>query len=423
LPAVEFEEKLIAASTLPPAGGGVTNSTGRSVLFAAVVADSLPQAVELEARIRRLPVVAGVDSAATFLTEDQSGKLRLIGGIKQDLASLSFAPVDQGNVVIPDLSRTLYSFNGYVGLALEEAERKAPEVAGQLRSLHNAVEKLRKSLLRGTPADQAAGAARITAFQRALFDDLHATFESLRGQDDRGKLRVEDLPPVMRDRFVGVTGKYLLQVYPVKNVWERENQEEFISELRAALNPAGDSTPVITGTPVQLFEYTSLLKRSYEEAALYALAAIALLVFLHFRSLGAVILSFLPVGIGSIWLAGIMGWFNIPLNPANIMTLPLVIGIGVTNGIHILNRYAEEQSPSILAKSTGKAVLVSGLTTIAGFGSLALAKHRGIESLGYVMATGVAMCMLGGLTFLPALLKLLKRTNRPKTNQPGDDNA
>jgi hypothetical protein len=117
-----------------------------------------------------------------------------------------------------------------------------------------------------------------------------------------------------------------------------------------------------------------------------------------------------------------MGYFGIPLNPANIMTLPLVIGIGVTNGIHILNRFAEEQTPSILAKSTGKAVLVSGLTTIAGFGSLALAKHRGIESLGYVMAVGVATCMFAGLTFLPALLNLILRRGQLK-KQPSADNA
>ena len=83
-----------------------------------------------------------------------------------------------------------------------------------------------------------------------------------------------------------------------------------------------------------------------------------------------------------------MGWFDVPFNPANIMTLPLVIGIGVTNGIHILNRFAEERTPGILARSTGKAVLVSGLTAIAGFGSLILAKHRGIHSLGCVMSVG-----------------------------------
>jgi predicted RND superfamily exporter protein len=128
------------------------------------------------------------------------------------------------------------------------------------------------------------------------------------------------------------------------------------------------------------------------------------------------------VAIGSIWLGGAMGFFGIPFNPANIMTLPLVIGVGVTNGIHILNRFAEERTPSILAKSTGKAVLVSGLTTIAGFGSLALAKHQGIESLGYVMALGTATCMIAGLTFLPVLLNLLLRREH-KVKQPSADNA
>jgi predicted RND superfamily exporter protein len=130
-----------------------------------------------------------------------------------------------------------------------------------------------------------------------------------------------------------------------------------------------------------------------------------------------VILSLLPVGIGTLWLAGIMGAFGIPLNLANIMTLPLVIGIGVTNGIHILNRFAEERTPDILARSTGKAVLVSGLTAIAGFGSLIIAKHRGIHSLGCVMSIGIATCMIAGLTFLPALLNLLGRW-RPLINQP-----
>jgi len=106
---------------------------------------------------------------------------------------------------------------------------------------------------------------------------------------------------------------------------------------------------------------------------------------------------------------GDLGLFGIPFNPANIMTLPLVIGIGVTNGIHILNRFAEELHPSILARSTGKAVLVSGLTTIAGFGSLIVARHQGIQSLGWVMATGTATCMFVGLTFLPAILNLLDK--------------
>jgi predicted RND superfamily exporter protein len=91
------------------------------------------------------------------------------------------------------------------------------------------------------------------------------------------------------------------------------------------------------------------------------------------------------------------------------MTLPLVIGIGVTNGIHILNRVAEEHKASILGKSTGKAVLVSGLTALTGFGCLMLGKHQGLQSLGLVMSLGIGACMIAGLTFLPALISILDR--------------
>jgi predicted RND superfamily exporter protein len=318
-------------------------------------------------------------------------------------------------VDIPELSRTLYSSSGYLGVAHDEAVQEDPTVAQQLVSLRQSIENLRSVMLAGSATEREMHATKLAAFQWALFDDMRDTFESLKHQDNSGPLRVEDLPPALRHRFVGVTGKYLLQVYPRQNVWHREHQEKFVGELRTV-------DPNVTGTPVQLYEYTTLLKRSYEEAALYSLGAIAIMVLIHFRSVGSVLLALVPVAVGSIWLGGIMGYYNIQLNPANIMTLPLVVGIGVTNGIHILNRFAEERTPSILAKSTGKAVLVSGLTTIAGFGSLALARHRGIESLGYVMATGTATCMIAGLTFLPALLNLLQRRDQ-LTKQPSADNA
>ena len=74
-----------------------------------------------------------------------------------------------------------------------------------------------------------------------------------------------------------------------------------------ALDPQGTGSPIVTGTPVQLFEYTTLLKSSYEEAALYSLGAIALLALVHFRSLVCVLLALVPVGIGTLWTVGIMG--------------------------------------------------------------------------------------------------------------------
>lgn len=387
LPAVMTEKKLI-------------NSASNSVLFAAVVADSLAQATALEAKLTNLSTVASVKSMGSYLGGDPSRQLVKIGEIKQDLKNLAFAEADRAPVVLPQLGQTLWSLQGYLGLAIEEVKKSGEtELEQQLRSLRQSIGTLRQHLLADNPS---AVAAKLAAFQQALFKDVRDTFDALRNQDNSGPLRAADLPPALRNRFIGQTGKFLLQVYPKDDVWQRDKQEAFVREVRSI-------DPNVTGTPVQLLEYTTLLKNSYEEAALYSLGAIIILVFLHFRSLTCVALSLLPVAIGTIWMVGLMGWCHMPFNPANIMTLPLVIGVGVTSGIHILNRFAEEQNPSILAKSTGKAVLVSALTTVAGFGSLILAKHQGIQSLGFIMAVGTATCMIAALTFLPALLTVLVR--------------
>jgi uncharacterized protein len=384
LPAVVFQDKLIKSST-------------RSVLFGAVVANTLTDATNLISQITNLPTVAAIESMAPYLSEPQERKLELLTAIKNLAAEIQFQTVDMDPADVRELSQTLWSLHGYMGLAAAETKKEAPDLHKQLLSLRSAVSTLYKRILLG---DRHAISEKLAEFQQALFIDVRETFEAIRNQDNSGPLRPEDLPAPIRNRFVGVTGKHLLQVYPKKNVWDRAAQEEFVRDLRKVY-------PNVTGTPVQLFEYTTLLKQSFEQAALYSLIAISILTYIHFRKMSCVVLALLPVLFGFLWLVGAMGQFDIPFNPANIMTLPLIVGIGVTNGIHILNRFAEEQHPSILARSTGKAVLVSGLTTIAGFGSLIIAKHQGIRSLGYIMATGVTTCMIIGLTFLPALLNML----------------
>jgi uncharacterized protein len=392
LSSVVFEQKLTHAD--------------KSVLFGAVVATNLNDAIALEKRLGKLPTVADIEPPLEMLYDffptNQEKKLDLIRGIKQEVAPLKFRPPDPNPVNLSGLTATLYSLYGYCGNAMDEIGNSDPKLKHQFVALHSAIENLRKAMLAGDDLQLTEHANKLGEFQRALLNNVRATFESLQNQNDRSPLRVADLPAPLRDQFVGVTGKFLLQVYPKKDVWQRANQEKFVADLRTVDEDA-------TGTPVQLYEYESLLRDSYVQAAWYSLAAIAVLVLIHFRTLGAVVLSLLPVGIGALWLVGLMGWFDIPFNLANIMTLPLVIGIGVTNGIQILNRFAEERTPGILARSTGKAVLVSGLTAIAGFGSLILAKDQGIHSLGCVMATGIATCMIAGLTFLPALLNLISR--------------
>ena len=381
--------------------------SGESVLHAAILADSLEQARQYEQAVIHLPTVASVDGSdkgdAIFdlLTRDQSSEIQLVQLIKEDVSGLKFSPVDTNDVALHELSRTLWSTMSYLNLGADMSKDR-PEVAAKLRALAEAISDFRVKMLSADPAIP----ERLKDYQEALFNDIRQTFTAIQTQDTSTRLRPEDLPPALRARFIGRTGKCQVWVFPKADVWQHENQRKFIAELRSAL--AGNESRV-TGTPVQLYEYTTLLVESYKQAALYALGFIAFMVYLHFRSVVCVVLSLLPVAMGSAWTLGLMGIAGVPFNPANIMTLPLVIGIGVTNGIQILNRVAEEQTANILGKSTGKAVLVSGLTAITGFGSLMLGEHQGIQSLGLVMSAGIAACMIAGLTFLPALISILGR--------------
>lgn len=390
LPSVVYERRLI-------------RSAGASSLYGAVIADSRAQARQFEDRLQHLPAVAEVRSAADFLTPDQEQKRELIGSIKQDLAGIRFAPLDRRPIQAEPLSATLWYLTGYLGLGAKAADQADPQIARELRALAATVRHFRVVLLEPRPRVR----EQLTRFQQGLLASFHHEIQAIQHQDTSGPLRIADLPAVLRDRFIGATGKYLVQVYPRADLWQHANQSEFIEQLRSVVPWAR-----VTGVPFELYQYTTLLKNSYEQAAGYAVVAIVLMVLLHFRSPGAVLLALLPVAVGSIWLLGLMCLAEIPFNPANIMTLPLVLGIGVTNGVQILNRYAEEQQPSILAKSTGKAVLVSGLTAVVGFGSLMIAQHQGIRSLGIVMSAGIAACMMAALAVLPALLRVLKHSER-----------
>src|ERR1041385_2012053 len=281
LPAVEYEMLLINANKQS------TNSS-KSILFGAVIATNLQEAAMLEEQLTNLPSVAGVESITRFLAEDQAKKLEMIKQIKQDLCTVHFQEQDLNPVEVPELSRTLYSTAGYLGNAIEATRTDEPALSKQLLSLQRTIDELRKEMLKGNAAQLQSNSLKLASFQQALFDDVHDTFEALQNQDSSGPLRIQDLPSALKDRFIGVTGKYLLMVYPKEDVWKRENQKKFIDDVQKVY-------PGMTGTPVQLYYYTESLRSSYVEAAYYSLAAIAVLVFIHFRSPLSLALALVPV--------------------------------------------------------------------------------------------------------------------------------
>ena len=187
LPSVVFAHKLV-------------DSADKSLLYGAVIADSLTNAVDLAEKSRKLPVVADIEPPfyGDFL-KDQSKKLELVGQIKQQIATLAFNPPDLRPVEVYDLSRTLYGLYGYLGNALDEVGTNEPALTRQLIALRQAIEDLRKAMLAGDNRPSRNTAQKLAQFQQALFSDLIGTFQFLQHQDDSAPLRVEDLPPALHN--------------------------------------------------------------------------------------------------------------------------------------------------------------------------------------------------------------------------------
>ena len=229
---------------------------------------------------------------------------------------------------------------------------------------------------------------------------------ALKQQPDSDPVSIADLPPELRARYVGRTGQYRLFVYPAENVWESGPLSRFVADVQAV-------DPDARGTTVTTYEYLRVLKDGYTRAALYAVLAVALLTLLVFRAVVPALLALVPLTIGAVWTLGAMGWLGVPLNAANLLLLPLIVGVGIDNGVYLVHRFREATDgadvPLPLAPSAAKAITLASLTNVVGFGSLMLSSHRGIFSLGLVVAVAVVSLWVASVTTLPSLLALTGR--------------
>lgn len=386
LESVIYEKKLV-------------KKTDRTVLFAATDCATLGEARELaKAFATKTNTVSKVHTIGDFFEGDPKEKLQLIRRIKAELNGLNFSSVQTAPVNVAEFIVTLKRLSrSYLTLAARElVKANETEAAKETERLIGSLELLIVELeVRPKPERL----DRLNKFQQAFFNQLRMSLDQIRRQNDSRAVTENDVPLLLREQFVGKTGRYMVQVYPKSDIWEREPLRDFIGDLRLVRRD-------VTGIPVTTYEYLSVLRNSYLMAAFYALGAVIILAFLHFRNWRSVILSLVPLAAGMIWMLGIMGLMKIRFNPANIMILPLLLGYGVVNGIQMLHRAREEGSAALLSKSTGKAVLLTSITTIAGFGSLMIANHPGIASLGKVMSIGLITCLVSSIVLVPALLSL-----------------
>ena len=214
---------------------------------------------------------------------------------------------------------------------------------------------------------------------------------------------VDDLPESLVSRFIGQNGRHLMRIYTTANIWDMDEMEKFVTAVR-------DIDPAATGSPLQTYESSIQMREGFISAAFYALAAVLILTWLDFRSIVASFAALLPMFLGFALMLGVLGWLNVPLNPANMIVLPLVLGVGIDYGIHLIHDFRNRLNKRyIISTSTAISILITSLTTIVGFGSMMIASHRGLQSLGRVLVIGITCCLITSVVVLPALLNLCTR--------------
>ena len=247
--------------------------------------------------------------------------------------------------------------------------------------------------------------ARIDAFTATLMVYLEEGIGRLERSVAQGKLSAEDLPDGVRERFVSAKGRYAVYAFPKESMWDRD-------KLGAFLKDAREVAPDVTGFPETFYENTGVMYRGFIEAAWYSSIAVLVLLLFDLRSFRLVLLGVFPLACGTIWMLGTMATTNINYNLANIVGLPLIIGVGIDNAVHLLHRYRQDGDVATALRRTGGAVVLSSMTTMVGFGSLSIASHRGLGSLGQILFIGVGCCLAAAMLALPAGLTLFGGKNK-----------
>jgi Flp pilus assembly protein TadD/preprotein translocase subunit SecF len=242
------------------------------------------------------------------------------------------------------------------------------------------------------------------SYEKAMASGLATKLTEFKRDLTPSEVTEAGLPAVLRDRFIGKSGRYLVQIYPKGDVWDDAPLNRFVTALRTV-------DPDVTGPPVQTYSIATVMRHGYERAAILALIGVFIFVFADFRNLRDTILATVPLLFGGLWMLEAMGLLGWEFNLANLFAVPIIIGTGVDNGVNLVYRWREERNKAqlILDKSVGKSVTIASLTTIAGFAALIPATHRGISSLGWVLSVGVALILIATLVVLPALFELIGR--------------
>jgi uncharacterized protein len=379
-PRVESVATLLDVQSDPTLGVNAVN----------VIAPSLDKSNDIANQARKLPQVAQVMTLASFVPQDQQQKLAMIKGLDQQIGPIlsrgpaGNPPTDADNIA-----------------ALNSSAQRLNQIAGDAKGPGaDAARRLAGDLSRLAKADQAMRDRVQTAFVLPLDDD----FTQLKNYLQATEITEANLPASLKRQWVTPDGKARVQIAPSGNTNNTEVLRAFAQTILAAY-------PSAIGGPISILESGDTIVSAFIHAGIYALLSIAILLWIVLRRFGDVLLTLVPLLVAGAVTLELCVLVGMPLNFANIIALPLLLGVGVAFKIYYITAWRAGQT-DLLQSSLTRAVVWSALTTATAFGSLWLSSHPGTSSMGKLLALSLVCTMFAAVLFQPALMGAPRTTEK-----------
>jgi len=387
-----------------------------NIMSAMAVADSVEEARQLQEALEQESLIAEVGSIAQFIPSDEQQvarldeirKIRAQGSRFDADYSYSSDRMEQLAYEIQRLEWNVIEIGDLSVAGLGEDNKIVAKRNQMIREIFGAEvgkpgAEVFQKVIELIEADPGATAGAITKLDRSFAADMDRIVSAM-ARVDR-KIKVGDLPEQYAKQFLEEGGsRNLVFAYPVKSATISKEGMLRFNERMAQISPK------ITGWVPVLVSWTEDVESGSKKAALFIFLVVFAVMVITFRSFRYAILAAVPLLVGMIWMLGIYPLLGLKLNAVNIAVIPLVIGMGIDFGIHIVHRFRVEKDLETVYLFTGKAVFLSALTTMVGFGSLALiGSFPSIASIGAILFLGIATCLIATMVLLPALLSFVRR--------------
>lgn len=359
-----------------------------------VIAKDLAEADATAERIRALPMVDRALTATDYVPADQDAKRAILS------EAALFLPPQGPPPPAPHPAREREAL-GRLGAALATLESNGDAaLATSAKRLHAALAPF---------ADPATDVARLRANVVGSLPDQLAT---LRRALDAGPVTLADLPESLRASMLAADGRARIQVRSKEDLSQSDALERFVDAVRTE---ASD----VTGGAVSLVEWGRVTSSAMTQALGTGVVCMIAFLLLLWRDVWDTILAFFPLALAAGVTVAAMVVAGQAFNFANVIVLPMLIGMGVDNGVHLVHRHrTEPDEEDVLHTSTARAVFFSATTTVLSFGSLGFASHRGMAAIGQILTLGVAATFVCYVVVLPAVLEWDDRRRRARAAPP-----